>query len=198
MPSSIKSGRVPITMPAISGMFKVFLGHLRAFEDLQLVELDRGQRQLGDDVGGIEHHSFALSGQTEDEMRPAGDAVVGSHADGLLRCSEVMPSVDTLEGLVVNALHAIFQYDIMRFLFLSEVLQNILINQVGPCAYNNASNLGNVQSLLVDAFQFLKRFVGIRKRLEISQVFVGTTVSSLVKFYAFLDLLLDGLLGPTI
>jgi hypothetical protein len=34
--------------------------------------------------------------------------------------------------------------------------------------------------------------------LEISQVFVGATVSSLVKFYAFLYLLFDGLLGTAI
>ena len=66
-------------------MLKVFLGHLGAFEDLQLVELDRSQGQLRNDVSGIKHHGFAFARQPEDEMRSTRNAIVGSHVDGTFR-----------------------------------------------------------------------------------------------------------------
>ena len=55
-----------------------------------------------------------------------------------------------------------------------------------------------LKSLFVDAFQLLQRLVSVRKRLEISQIFIRPAITPLVKRYSFLNLLLDGLLGPTI
>jgi hypothetical protein len=55
-----------------------------------------------------------------------------------------------------------------------------------------------LKSLTVDVFQLLQRLISIRKWLKISQILVCSTIPLLVKLYAFLNLLLDGLLWPTI
>jgi leucyl-tRNA synthetase len=50
------------------------------------------------------------------------DAIFSRHADGLLRRGKVMATVDALQGLVIDAFHAVFQHNIMRFMQLVEVL----------------------------------------------------------------------------
>jgi hypothetical protein len=54
------------------------------------------------------------------------------------------------------------------------------------------------KSLLIDTLQLFNRLVSIRKRLKISQILVCPTIPPLVELYAFLNLLLDGLLRSTI
>jgi hypothetical protein len=54
------------------------------------------------------------------------------------------------------------------------------------------------QSLSINPFQLLQRLVCIRKRLKIRQILIRPTIPPLVKLDAFLNLLLDGLLRPTI
>jgi hypothetical protein len=54
------------------------------------------------------------------------------------------------------------------------------------------------QSLFINPFQLFQRLVSIRKRLKISQILIRPTIPPLVKLNAFLNLLLDGLLRPTI
>ena len=55
-----------------------------------------------------------------------------------------------------------------------------------------------LKSLSINLFQLLQWLVSIRKRLEISQILIRPTITLLVKFNAFLNLLLDGLFLPTI
>ena len=103
----------------------------------------------------------------------------------------------------------------MRLLYLVEVSQNVLINQIRPRADDDADDFGfwaahvipcracamgiyGLQSLFINALQFLQGLVGVRKRLEISQILTRPAIPPLVELDAFLNLLLDALFGPTI
>jgi hypothetical protein len=55
-----------------------------------------------------------------------------------------------------------------------------------------------LKSLSINPFQLLQRLVSVRKRLKISQILIRPTITPLVELYAFLNLLLDRLLRPTI
>lgn len=72
----------------------VFLSHCRVLEDLQLVELDRGEGQARNDVGGFEHHRFGFAGQAEDEVRPARNVVLRGQVDGAFRRREIVAAID--------------------------------------------------------------------------------------------------------
>ena len=128
-------------------------------------------------------------------MRAAGDAVLGGEPDGSFRCGEVVASVDMLQGLVIDALHTIFQHHIMGLPNLIEMAEQGLVDQVGTGTDDDADNLGCFQSLGIDALQLLKRLVGVGKRLEVGEIMVGTAVTALVERDAFLDLLADAFLG---
>ena len=103
----------------------------------------------------------------------------------------------------------------MRFLDFVEVLQESLVNQIGPCANNDTDDawffqgLGRhvipalacvlagiyaFQSLSINLFQLLQRLVCIRKWLKISQILIGATIPFLMEFNAFFNLLLNAFL----
>ena len=86
----------------------------------------------------------------------------------------------------------------MRFLDFFEQLQDAVVDKVGPRADDDANDFGHFQGLFVDVLQFLNRLVCVRKRLEISEILVRPAITPLVEFNAFLNLLTDGLLRPTI
>ena len=59
----------------ISWIGEIFIGHLGVFEDLELVKLHRGERQLRYDISSVEHHFAGFAREAEDEMSAAGEAV---------------------------------------------------------------------------------------------------------------------------
>lgn len=80
----------------------------------------------------------------------------------------------------------------MCFLDFTEQSQDAVVDNVGARANDDADDFGDFQSLLIDGLQLVKWFVGVRKRLEISEILACPAVTALVKFDAFLNLLPDG------
>ncbi len=86
----------------------------------------------------------------------------------------------------------------MRFLDFFEQLQDAVVDKVGSRADDDSNDFGHFQGLFVDVLQFLNRLVCVRKRLEISEILVRPAITPSVELNAFLNLLTDGLLRPTI
>lgn len=86
----------------------------------------------------------------------------------------------------------------MRFLNLVEQLQDAVVDNVRPRADDDSNDFGHFQGLFVDVLQFLNRLVCVRKRLEISKILVRPAITPSMELNAFLNLLTDGLLWPTI
>lgn len=179
-------------------MLLVFFSHLGAFKYLQLMELDRGQWELGYDVRCVEHHGFALTRKAKDEMGSTGDAVLSCETDGVFRSGEVVASVDALESLVIHAFHTVFQHDVMGSLNLVQVAEQGLVDAVGSGADDDAGDLRRCQGLSVYLFEFPQWFIGVGIGLEIGEVMLRFSVAFFVEFHAFFNLLSDALLGCAI
>lgn len=131
-------------------------------------------------------------------MCATGQAVCGSIRNGLTGGGEIMPAVNTLQRRIVNAFHAILYHDVMPLLDFVEQQQDVVIDQIGACADNNANDSLYIKGFTVSPFQFVQRLVSVGIGLKISQVAAGTTVTFLMKGYAFFDLLPDGLVGTAV
>ena len=103
----------------------------------------------------------------------------------------------------------------MRLLYLVEILQKGFVNQIRPCADDDADDfrrfygfgthvipcvgmwvdgIYGLQSLLINPLQLLQRLVSVRKRLEISQILARPAIPPLMEYNAFLDLQTDAFL----
>ena len=86
----------------------------------------------------------------------------------------------------------------MGLLDFVEVIQQGFINEVGTGSDDDADNIGNFYCLLINGFQVGERFVGVGVGLEIGEVTVRATVTSLVELDPLLDLLRDALLRSAV
>ena len=80
----------------------------RAAYDLQLVQLERGERQGGHQACLLHEVGMRLPGEAQYHVCPHADASCGCATDGLLRLCEGVAAVHTQQRLLAGALHPIF------------------------------------------------------------------------------------------
>ena len=61
-----------------------------------------------------------------------------------MRRGEVVASVDTLQSRVIDTLHAVFQLYVMSLLHLVEIVEQGLVDAIGPGADDDAFDFGMV------------------------------------------------------
>ena len=79
----------------------MFCLHPGPADKLQLVELDRQQRQTADRGSLLEQHLSGLAWQSQYEMGPDVESSLRAHADSPFRRCEIMSPVDPFESPVV-------------------------------------------------------------------------------------------------
>ena len=67
--------------------------------------------QLGDNIGGVEHHVACFTRQAEDEVCAAGEAVTVDEFDGVFCAGECVSAVDTKEGGIIGGFDTDFEDD---------------------------------------------------------------------------------------
>ncbi len=162
----------------IIGAFGIFLLHLRSLNYLKLMELDRAERQGIYHGAGVEHHLLCLARQSEYEMGAGVYSSGGSHFDGTAGSLEVVAAVDALQSRVMAGFYAVFHYYYRcRALFTADgarpvfhdsalreggqIVEFLLIDAVGPCAYDYAYYMRVVKGLFIKFLQSRKRCVSV-------------------------------------
>ena len=82
--------------------------HPGALDNLQLMELGGTDWKAIDEAARVKHHLTTFSRQSEDEMSPHINSPCGCHHHRLPGCFEIVPPIDSEQGVVIAGLYAIF------------------------------------------------------------------------------------------
>jgi len=125
------------------------------------------------------------------------DAAGGGATDGVNGlCMGVAP-VDASQGGVIDGFHAVLDEDGVGLVELGKVTEQGLGHTVGPCADDEADDVGNGEGLLVARLECGEDGVGVGVCLEVGEVFHGGVFAG-EELLAFLQLLGNGLGGGAV
>ncbi len=176
-----------------SGVVDVLLTQRRTSEQLQLVQLDRIQRQTVDDVGLGNNLVTMLAGKAQHEMAATKKTMTSGGLDGSSSDGKSVPPVDALQSGIVTTLDAIFHSYEMAGGKGGEIVEDVLVDAIGAGAHHEACNAGMEQSLGIALTQHIERSIGVAISLEIGKINRCFAVATIMKQDSLVDLLRDAL-----
>ena len=152
-------------------LLHVFVGKLRAADNLQLVYLQNVELQIRHYRGLAYVLLTVLAGQSEDDMSAGEYAAVVRQLNGSSAALEVVPTVDVAQRVVIHRLYAVLHDEERAAIQLLQIVEQLRAYAVGTGANHQSNHILNCQCLLVATLQHIERCVGVAVRLKIGKVF---------------------------
>lgn len=131
----LKGERLPANTPAI------IPPHLRATQQLQLMQLKTRDRKPGKNLGLGNHILTALARQPQNKVPPTRNATLRRSPDRRNRSGKIVSPPNTGKSGIIATLNAILQHHIMPAPKSGNIIQPLTIHTVRTRAYHKTFNL---------------------------------------------------------
>ena len=186
------------TQAEAAGLGVVLGGKGRSPNELQLVELDRFERQGIDPLHLPKKHFVVFAGQPQNEMGPDVQPPCGARRNSLPGRREVMAATDGPQCFVAGGFDAVFDRHIVFPRQLRQQIQLLVVHAIGPRADHQSRNPGMIQRFGIKLPKSRDRSVRIGKRLEIGQTKPFVPPSGRMESDSLVDLPRQALPGRTV
>lgn len=181
----------------IGGFFLIFLCHTGTLDELELMELERGEGKSGKDAGFCKNGFHTLTGESKNEMSACADAPSGGAGDGIDSLGMGVTTVDTRQRRVIDGLDAVFDDEESAMIEVGKIIEEVVGHTVGTSAYDEAYHIGDGEGFFVFGFEILERIIGVGVCLKVSEV-LHVGVFAREELLALFQLSGDGLGGDAI
>ena len=131
----------------------IFPSQLCPLDYLQLMELERGDRQGGYQLGLSDKFRTCLPGESQYHVHSYAYASLGRSDDTFSGLSEGMSTVYAYQRLLIGTLHTILHQQESAPVEFLQILQQSIGHAVGTSTNNQAHHIGHPQGFLVELLQ---------------------------------------------
>jgi len=167
--------------------------HGRAAHELQLVQLERVDRQRRHPARAVEHAVHGLARQPQQQVRRHIKSARCGALDRVGAGGKVVAAVDAGQHRVVAGLDADLELDDVLARALRQIVQHRIGQAVGPRADRQAADLRVRERFLVAGTQVPDLAVGVAVALEVADVALRAGIAAFQEVEPGVDLLGDGL-----
>lgn len=144
----------------VVGMKAIILGHRRTLENLELMELERLDRQRREEFGPLQHLLTSLAWEAEDEVDSDRDATFGQTEDGLLGTLGIVTTTDAAKDVILKTLDPHLYLEAGAMGKLLEQIEHGVREAVGTGGNDQPDHIGHRECLLITATEHLDGGIG--------------------------------------
>ena len=154
----------------VGRLLRKLLRHSGALDELELMELERGEGKSGKNAGFCKDSFPTLSWESKNEMGTCANATSSSASDGIGSLGMGVTTVDTRQRRVIDGLDAVFDEEESAMIEVGKIIEEVVGHTVGTSAYDEAYHIGDGEGFFVFGFEILEGIVGVGVCLEVCEI----------------------------